>query len=172
MTVVVADTSPINYLLLIGEINLLPRLYGEVVLPFEVVAELSDKDAPPEVSRWIGAAPDWIRVRHPRASEDDPVLPRIGPGERAAILLAHHESDVLLLIDDAAGRAEANKLGIPNIGTLGILRAGARRRLLSLPTALERLAETNFRVSQRLLADLLEEDSMRSRHVDEREPDS
>lgn len=45
MTVVVADTSPLNYLVLIGEIDLLRRLYGRVVVPSEVVAELTDRGA-------------------------------------------------------------------------------------------------------------------------------
>jgi len=44
-------TSPLNYLLLIGEIAILPSLYGEVFIPPEVLAELSDIDAPPEVSK-------------------------------------------------------------------------------------------------------------------------
>ena len=46
MTVVIADTSPVNYLVLIGEIAILPRLYGQVLIPPEVLAELSDADAP------------------------------------------------------------------------------------------------------------------------------
>ena len=53
MTVVIADTSPINYLLLIGEIAILPRLYGQVLIPPEVLAELSDTDALPAVLSWI-----------------------------------------------------------------------------------------------------------------------
>jgi predicted nucleic acid-binding protein len=43
MTVVVADTSPLNYLLLIGEISVLPALYGQIVIPQEVMTELSDQ---------------------------------------------------------------------------------------------------------------------------------
>jgi len=70
---------------------------------------------------------------------------------------------VLLLIDDAAARAEANRRGSPNTGTLGMLRAGAIRQLLDLPTALKRLADTNCRVSQTLLAEHLAEDSERKR---------
>jgi len=31
--IVVSDTSPICYLLLIGEIELLPQLYGQVIIP-------------------------------------------------------------------------------------------------------------------------------------------
>jgi predicted nucleic acid-binding protein len=31
--IVVSDTSPICYLILVGQIDLLPRLYGQVVIP-------------------------------------------------------------------------------------------------------------------------------------------
>jgi predicted nucleic acid-binding protein len=92
-------------------------------------------------------------------------LQQIDPGERAAILLAQEEPDVLLLIDDAVGRAEASRREIPNTGTLGVLRAAALRQLLDLPTALIRLAATNFRVSQSLIQELLDEDSERKGHI-------
>ncbi len=150
MTVVVADTSPLNYLLLIGEIAILQRLYGEVLIPSEVLAELSDVSAPSEVLKWVQVRPPWLKVRQRRIMQDDPALRHLDPGERAAILLAQHEGDVLLLIDDAAGRIEATRHGIPTAGTLGILRAASVRQLLELPTALKSLAATNFRVSQNL----------------------
>jgi predicted nucleic acid-binding protein len=38
--VVVADTSPINYLVLIGQIDLLTRLYKRILIPPAVLAEL------------------------------------------------------------------------------------------------------------------------------------
>jgi predicted nucleic acid-binding protein len=165
MTVVVADTSPINYLVLIGQISILPSLYDEIAIPPEVLAELKDGNAPPEVLRWIEAPPEWLRVRQDRTVHDDPALHKIDLGERAAILLAQQEPDVLLRIDAAAGRAEANRRGIPNVGTLGVLRAASIRKLLDLPAALKRLAETNFRVTESLLADLLAEDSERQRRA-------
>jgi predicted nucleic acid-binding protein len=46
MTVVIADTSPLNYLILIGEVELLARLYTEIVIPDVVAAELGDPEAP------------------------------------------------------------------------------------------------------------------------------
>ena len=46
MTVVVADTSPLNYLALIDLIDVLPRLYGTVVIPQEVLSELTTRMAP------------------------------------------------------------------------------------------------------------------------------
>ena len=167
MTVVVADTSPLNYLALIGEIGILQRLYGRVVVPSEVLAELADSGAPPEVAAWIQSRPEWLEVRAVRVGQDDPALQQLDPGERAAILLAQEEPDVLLLIDDSAGRAEANRRDIPNTGTLGVLRAAALRRLLDLPPALARLAATNFRVSRSLIEDLLAEDSERKRRIAE-----
>src|SRR5579863_5959140 len=166
MTVVVADTSPLNYLLLIGEIAVLQSLYAKILIPPEVLAELSDGDAPPEVLKWIRVRPAWMQVRQRRIMRDDPALRHLDPGERAAILPAQEESDVLLLMDDAAGRSEATRYGIPCTGTLGILRAAAIRQLLDLPTALGSLAATNFRVSQNLVAKLLEEDSERRRRVE------
>jgi predicted nucleic acid-binding protein len=91
-------------------------------------------------------------------------LQHIDPGERAAILLAQEEHDVLLLIDDADGRAEADRRAIPNTGTLGVLRAAAMRNLLDLPAALTDLTATNFRVSQAIIEHLLAEDSEYTRH--------
>ena len=167
MTVVIADTSPLNYLALISEIEVLHRLYGSIVVPPEVLAELTDSGAPLEVVEWIQSRPEWLEVRTAQANHDDCALQRIDPGERAAILLAQEEPDVLLLIDDAASRAEANRRDIPNTGTLGVLRAAAMRRLLDLPTALTRLTATNFRVSQSLIRDLLAEDSERRRYLDQ-----
>ncbi|HMD98502.1 MAG TPA: hypothetical protein VKM93_14355 [Terriglobia bacterium] len=60
MKVVVADTSPLNYLLLIGEVDLLPRLYGRVLVPDIVVSELIDSEAPPAVRTWASHVPSWV----------------------------------------------------------------------------------------------------------------
>jgi predicted nucleic acid-binding protein len=163
MTVVVADTSPLNYLVLIGEIETLPALYGRVLIPPEVLAELTDPGVPIEVLDWIRSRPEWLEVRVVREDRNDTTLQHIGPGERAAILLAQEEPDVLLLMDDAAGRAEANRREIPNTGTLGVLRAAALRQLLDLPAVLTRLAATNFRVSASIIEELLAEDAERRR---------
>lgn len=162
MTVVVADTPPLNYLVLIGRIDILSFLYGKVLVPVEVLAELGDDGAPPEVVKWSQSPPAWLEIRTVRKAQDGSELQQLDPGERAAILLAQEEHDVLLLIDDAAGRAEANRRGIANTGTLGVLRAAARRNLLDLSVALTALDATNFRVSRLILEQLLAEDGSRS----------
>jgi predicted nucleic acid-binding protein len=156
MTVVVADTSPINYLVLIDEVGILRRLYHRLVIPEEVVAELLDDGAPPAVREWTAAHPEWIEVR--KAPSRDASLMELDAGEGSAIALAELEIDVLLLIDDSAGRLEASRRGIPNTGTLGVLRAAAIEGLVDLPSALDRLLATNFRISKALIGDLLAED--------------
>ena len=166
MTVVVSDTSSLNYLVMIGEIAILPRLYDKVLIPSEVLAELEDSGTPSEVLQWVRSRPDWLEVRRVDIHDGGTVLNQLDEGERAAILLAQRESDMLLIIDDAAGRAEANRRNIPNTGTLGVLRAAAIRRFVDLPTALTRLAATNFRAPASLLADLLADDLKRKRHGD------
>ena len=62
MTVVVADTSPLNYLILIESIDLLPRLYERIITPAEVVGELIDDGAPSQVREWAMKLPQWIEV--------------------------------------------------------------------------------------------------------------
>jgi predicted nucleic acid-binding protein len=59
---VIADTGPIHYLILIGHINILPKLFERVVIPSIVLAELSHELAPASVQRWAAAAPAWLEV--------------------------------------------------------------------------------------------------------------
>jgi predicted nucleic acid-binding protein len=164
MTVVIADSSPLNYLTLIGVVDVLHRLYGRVVVPKEVVAELIEPAAPREVRRWASNVPDWIDVRTVVVATDD--MQHLDPGERAAIALAQSERDALLLIDETAGRMEASRRGIRNTGTLGVLRAAAIRDYVDLPTALAGILETNFRVSMELVTALLAEDAERRRRTE------
>lgn len=160
MTVVVADTSPLNYLVLIGEVELPQRLYGDVLVPDVVVEELRDFGAPQPALRWASHLPSWIKVQPAPVSTER--LERLDPGERAAILLAETQMPlVLLLIDDAEGRAEASRRHIPVTGTLGILRAAAIRELTDLPSALARLRATSFRCASALIDELLAEDAQR-----------
>lgn len=51
--IVIADTSPLNYLVLIGEAEMLRRLYGRVVIPEAVLRELQNRKAPAKVADWI-----------------------------------------------------------------------------------------------------------------------
>jgi predicted nucleic acid-binding protein len=71
MTVVIADSSPLNYLTLIGSIDALQRLYGTVIAPRQVIAELTDPAAPGDVRKWASDLPEWIDIRETVVSDDD-----------------------------------------------------------------------------------------------------
>jgi predicted nucleic acid-binding protein len=59
---VIADTGPINYLILIGHVDILPRLFERVIIPGIVLAELAHEFALASVQRWAPAAPDRLEV--------------------------------------------------------------------------------------------------------------
>lgn len=61
--IVVADTTPVNYLILIGEIDVLAKLYGRVVIPPAVHDELTCSRAPESVRGWIAQPPAWLEFR-------------------------------------------------------------------------------------------------------------
>lgn len=160
---VVADTSPLNYLVWIGFPDLLPKLYGGVIIPPEVRAELLAPDAPPVVKAWAENLPNWVEVRaSDPALGGDPRLQALDPGERAAIALARATPSAILLIDERAGSLAARGLGLLVTGTLGVLDEAARRKLISLPNAIDRLKQTSFRYPAAVIARLLDEDSRRS----------
>jgi predicted nucleic acid-binding protein len=163
VTVVVADTSPLNYLVLIGQIEILQVLYGRAMHLRRFSQNWPTAVLRPKSRIGFARGPNGFRSGRLTRIRTTLALQQIDPGERAAILLAQEEPDVLLLIDDAAGRAEADRRDIPNTGTLGVLRAAALRQLVDLPAALNRLTATNFRVSQSLIDELIHEDAERKR---------
>jgi predicted nucleic acid-binding protein len=143
MRLVVADTSPLRYLVQIDQIELLPRLFEKVFVPSIVCDELRHPSAPEVVRDWIGSGPKWLDVSVVRGS-DDPSFSSLDQGENAAITLGLSISADLVLIDDRRGAAVAREKGLEVTGTLGVLDLAARRGIIDLAAALARLRTTNF----------------------------
>src|SRR5712671_3181237 len=61
---VVSDTTPLNYLILISQIDLLPRLYGQVIVPTTIAIELQHLREPAAVRTWIESPPAWPEIRN------------------------------------------------------------------------------------------------------------
>lgn len=152
--IVVADTSPINYLVLIGHIDILPRIYREIVVPESVLEELRDPESPATVREWLSARPEWLNVDS-RIFQADILLDRLDRGERDAILLAEAIGAERIIMDDLEGRRAAENRSLAVIGTLGILAEASRRKLLDLPHALASLQTTNFYIAPELIEKLL-----------------
>ncbi len=156
--IVVSDTSPLNYLVLIGADQVLPSLFGRVLTPPEVLAEMQHAKAPLQVSAWAKNPPAWLEVRSPQQA---PQFPGLGPGESAAIALAQQEHAAALLIDERDGTAVARQLGLFVTSTLAILCLASETGLLSLPAAFAALRQTTFRGPPKLMDELLEIDAAR-----------
>ncbi|SPE26778.1 Pin domain nucleic acid-binding protein (fragment) [Candidatus Sulfopaludibacter sp. SbA6] len=112
MRLVVADTSPIRYLVQIGQIDLLPRLFEKIFLPAAVAEELRHPSAPPAVRAWMSQIPGWVEVS-PVTDIDDPVLQALDPGEGSAIALALSLKADLILIDDRKGPSPRGAKALP-----------------------------------------------------------
>ena len=152
---VVSDTSPLCYLLLIDLIDLLPELYGRVVIPEAVRDELAAPKSPMIVQTWIAQPPDWLEVQT-FTGQMDAELGQLDQGECEAIALAEQLEVSLILLDERAARQIALSRGLEITGLLGILGVAANRNLINFAGAIERLQETNFYVSPRLIQALLE----------------
>ena len=107
--IVVSDASPLHYLILIGQAELLGAIYGAVFAPPVVVEELSQLQTPKSVQNWIAAAPPWLIVQAPRQTF---VPPELDLGEAHAIALAKELNADTLLIDDREGASYALRAGL------------------------------------------------------------
>jgi len=169
MAVAVSDTTPLNYLILIEAIDLLPRLYGRVLIPTAVWGELAQPGTPQPVLNWLAQSPSWLEVTNPMASPDS-TLTHLDEGEAHAITLALERRADLLLIDERDGTAAARARGLTVIGTLGILDRAASRGLVDLPTMFARLLNTTFHSPLGLMATMLEQYAIRREHQRQPKP--
>ena len=153
--IVISDTSGINYLVLIEEIDVLERLYRTVTIPPAVQRELLAPRSPEKVRTWLVSPPDWLHFATPARETMSLVDSALDAGEREAIALAIDLHASLVLIDDSKGRYEAELLHVPQTGTLGVLVMASERSLIDLRSTLSRLRQTSFFVSEKLIQRLL-----------------
>ena len=151
MQLVIADTGPVNYLILIGQIDLLPRLFQRVILPTAVKEELDDIGAPVAVRAWIGSHPAWLEIME----TPGPGPATLDEGESAAIALAISLRADLVLIDERRGVEVARSQGLRVTGTLGLLELAAQSGLVDFTEAAERLRLTTFRSPEALIETML-----------------
>lgn len=156
MQAVVADASPIRYLVLIGADSCLGRIYERILIPSTVATELQAARTPPVVQAWMKAPPPWVEVVPEfRTAETHVLSASLDPGESHVLRLALRFESALVLIDERVGVSEARRLGLDVIGTLGILVKSAERGWIDLKPALDELLKTNFRVHPKLIREIL-----------------
>jgi len=154
---VVSDTSPISTLFAIGELGLLRKVFGEVVIPEKVFAELSRlKDFGYDLSELKGAT--WLIVRPAQDTTAVKELSnQLDPGESEAIVLAQELEADFLLIDERRGWKVANALGIKTVGVLGVFLEAKKKKLIPAVAPLldEIQAKAGFYLGESLRREVL-----------------
>ena len=145
MPEVICNTSPLQYLHQIGQLDIIHSLAGSIIVPPSVATELyagieKGLDLPqPENIR-------WVRIQAPISATAVTLITDLGPGESQVLMLALEMPGSIALLDDALARRVANARGIPIKGTLGLLLDAKRAGLqAAVEPSLDRLHELGFR---------------------------
>lgn len=154
--VVVANAGPLIALAKIGRFDLLEELFGRVTIPQAVYDEVVLRGGgqpgarETETAEWISTQPVRDRLAVSFLGEE------LGPGESEAIVLAQELGASWLLLDDAVARRKAERIGLPVMGTLGVLVIAKHAGVIpAVKPALDELRQTDFRASERVYAEIL-----------------
>jgi len=128
-SVIVADSSPLISLSIIGQLELLPQLYQQILLPPAVWDEVTVQGAGLPGSLAVSQL-TWLEIKTPEALTLESLSILVDPGEAEAIALAQSTPNSTVLLDDAQARRVAERLRISRIGTLGILRKAKKAGLI------------------------------------------
>lgn len=159
MIPIVADTGPLIALARVGRLDLLRRLYRQVVIPPAVHGELAIGSGRPGATALADAlAAGWISVQ---LVADHRAVLELGQdldlGEAQAIALAEQLDVRFLLIDEAAGRRIARRRGVPVTGVAGVLlSAKVRGAVVAVRPIIEELSNAGYRLSSRLVSAVLQ----------------
>ena len=155
--VVLADASPLIGLARIGRLDWLRKLYGPVLVTRAVRGEISVRGQPGAEALLGALRGRWIR--QVRSEPKEPEFVRLDVGEagllRAAVALGDR---ALILLDDAAARREARRLGIAFVGTAGVIVEAKRAGLIERASPeFARLTEQGFHLAEALVQAILAE---------------
>ena len=134
---IISDTSCFIILTNIGELDLLRKVYGQIVTTPEIAAEFGE------------TLPDWVEIATVTDKYRQQLLEmQIDRGESSAIALALETPNSTLILDDYKARKIAEQLGLVYTGTIGvIIKAKLNGIIPSVKPLLEKIKQTNFRLS-------------------------
>jgi predicted nucleic acid-binding protein len=143
---IISDTSCLILLDKIGEINILHKLFGEIIIT-SIIADEYGKHLP-----------DWIKIVNvENKNYQDILMLSIDKGEASAIALAVEQGDCLLILDDMKARRLAMELGLKFTGTIGLLvEAKIAGHFKSIKPILHKIRQTNFRLTRELEKKILD----------------
>lgn len=138
--IIVSDTSCLILFYKIGEFELLHKVFGQIIITETIFKEFNRP------------IPDWIHVLNPSTNLHIGLKSFLDAGEASAISLASEFKDSILIIDELKGRKIAKELGLKITGSIGVLLTAKNKGIISLiKPLLEKIRETNFRLSDELI---------------------
>lgn len=150
---VVSDTTALSNLLHIGKLTLLKDLFGQVLVPKAVLYELA---AVTGFSKQVAQADYIIEVQCGAVLNPLQHNEGLDIGEKEAISYAVDNAANLLIIDELNGRRFAVELGLQIIGTIGILVAAKRKKLIeTIKQYLDDLRNNGFWISEKIYVEAL-----------------
>ena len=156
--IVVSDTSPVMNLAIIGQLQLLERLYGVVSIPEGVAEELKVLAQYHEELQGV-LQQDWLKIcRVSNSLAVQTLILELDQGEAEAIVLAQEKRADLLLMDEKRGRKIAQQLGIKVLGVVGVLLQAKEQKLTDAvkPHLNELITRAGFWVGEELYRRVLE----------------
>ncbi len=155
--IIVSDTSPISNLAAIGQLELLQKLYGNVIIPTAVYQEILNSGHTDPAVLAIKSV-NWIQTSSITNNTLFQTLQNnLDIGEAEAITLAVELNADRLIVDERRGRKEAIRLGLRVTGILGILLAAKQQGLVSfIQPLLDDLIANGFWIREELYAELLQ----------------
>ncbi len=154
----VCNTSPLILLAKIQRLDILSRLYDEVIVPAAVLEELEAKPAKEakQVRALLQSQKFHLRKASKRALGRIPA--DLGSGEREAIALALESKADLIILDDRQGRHAARERGLAVTGTVGLLIEAREKGLIpSVRRELDRLIEAGIWIDEVFYHRILQE---------------
>ena len=135
---IISDTSCFILLTNIGELDLLHRVYGNIVTTLDIATEFGEP------------LPDWVIIETVKDKYSQQLLElQLDKGESSAIALALETAGSTVILDDYKARKVADRLGLSFTGTLGIIiKAKLTGVIPSIIPLLDKIKATNFRVSE------------------------
>ncbi|MCP4426269.1 MAG: DUF3368 domain-containing protein [Chloroflexi bacterium] len=153
--IVISNTTPIISLALIGQLNLLEALYGEIVVPTAVASEILAGGQARIGMQEFQHAP-WFKhvpLIDPRRAD---LLVDLDRGEAEVIALAQELNATLVILDERLGRRHAQRLGLTVTGTLGVLLKAKQQGVIAeIKPLIEQLQRGGIRLGRPLVAKTL-----------------
>ena len=158
MRKVIVNTTPLIALCHVGQLDVLKKIYGEILIPQAVYQELSEKNES-ICKKQVDNSLDWIHVEKIENQMAKSMFKtQLHDGEVEVMILAKEKNADTVIIDDSNAKKHAKYLKLPVTGTLGVLIKAKRQGYISeLKPVIQKMIDKNIYISEKIMKLCLEQ---------------